>query len=357
MMAINFAMRVSLSALVLFSITANAALTDFLNETSDYQYTFAVYDIRPAKFSSSVLEETLTTAIRTYADKARVSHSIPPQNLPNGAPKMILQKISRGNLETYNPQCYGEIISINSLDTGMAKYGELTGSKACIFKYKDGYRVNYFGQFLQKTGADSVEKLGASLGRMFTKAVGLGDSSRFMKDTLDKFEKDIKVAGADVKLVELYPAMETKVVLADPAPPISQAEQSASANQGGGSQFVTGEMPPQLTALQAMIASNPEVQAALAQQRRAAQSYSQPQATPAVDFRLQARKDLSAMGLIYHSQDQFIESIKRGDSMAVELFLKAGAVDVTAATADKKLMDGHPEILSMLIAQNTPKTN
>ena len=329
-----------------------------MNETSDYQYTFAVYDIRPAKFSSTVLEETLTTAIRTYAGKAKVSHSIPPQNLPNGAPKMILQKISQGSIETYNPQCYGEIISISSLDTYMAKYGEITGSKACIFKYKDGYRVNYFGQFLQKTGADSVEKLGASLGRMFTKAVGLGDSSKFMKATLDQFEKDIKVAGADVKLVELFPTMETKVVLADPAQPISQAEQSASANQGGGNQFATGEMPPQLTALQAMIASNPEVQAALAQQRRASQGYSQPQATtPSVDFRLQARKDLSAMGLTYHSQDQFIESIKRGDSMAVELFLKAGAVDVTAATSDKKLMDSHPEILSMLLAQNTTKNN
>ncbi len=51
-----------------------------------------------------------------------------------------------------------------------------------------------------------------------------------------------------------------------------------------------------------------------------------PESVPA----LQARKDLTAMGLRYFDSAQFLEAVKRNDLLAVELFLAAGGVDLTA---------------------------
>lgn len=266
---------------------------------------------------------------------------------------MVLQKVSRGGLEAYNPVCVGEILSITAIDTDMARYGEITGSKTCVFQYKDGYRVNYYGQFLKQTGGVDPDIIGAALGRLFTKAIGLGDSSRFMKSTLDKFEANIKDAGADVKIVELFPAMDGKVVVADPAPKLDPVEQASLSSQNSYPSAAPMVSPPQLLQLQAALANNPEIQKMLAQQRQAKltalQASSQP--APSIDPMLQARKDLSGMGLSYFNQQQFVDAIKRGDKMAVELFLKADAVDVNALGSDGKsplMLANRPDIAELI---------
>jgi hypothetical protein len=46
-------------------------------------------------------------------------------------------------------------------------------------------------------------------------------------------------------------------------------------------------------------------------------------ADPARDDAVQARKDLHAMGLRYWDEQQFLEAVRRGDRIAVELFLAA----------------------------------
>lgn len=316
-----------------FAINAQADLTDYLRETEDYKFTFAVYDIRPATMASADLEKIILTAVRTYATKAQVSHAIPPNPFPMGAPKMELNKVARWGMELYDPKCSGEIFSITAMDTDMAQYGEMTGSKVCLFPYQGGYRLNYYGTFIQRSGSDSPNLLGAALGRLVTKAVGLGDSSRFMKDTLDKIETDLKATGADIKLVELFPAMEGKTVVADPAPKLEVSPPPQAAVQGAVAPQMAVAMPPQLAQLQAMLAVSPEYQQMLAQRRQmeAAMRPAEPQ--PSINPALQARKDLAAMGLNYHSQDDFLDAIKRGDKLAVDLFLKADAVDVNAQDA------------------------
>jgi hypothetical protein len=342
-----------------FSGIAKADLTDYLQPTDNYKYTFAVYDIRPASFPAADLEKILTTAIRTYANKANVSHSIPPQTLTTGAPRMILQKVARGGMETYNPVCIGEILSITAIDTDMARYGEITGSKTCVFQYKDGYRVNYYGQFLKQTGGVDPDIIGATLGRLFTKAIGLGDSSRFIKSTLDKFEANLKDVGADVKIVELFPAMDGKVVVADPAPKLDQVEQASLSSQNSYPNAAPMVSPPTLEQLQTVIANNPKLadipaiqkMLAQAQQRKLDESQAGLQAEPSINPELQARKDLSGMGLSYFNQQQFVDAIKRGDKMAVKLFLKADAIDVNALGADGKsplMLANRPDIAELI---------
>jgi hypothetical protein len=50
----------------------------------------------------------------------------------------------------------------------------------------------------------------------------------------------------------------------------------------------------------------------------------------APDRAIQARKDLTAMGLKYHDPNDFLEAVKRDDSLAVELFIQGRGVNVAA---------------------------
>jgi hypothetical protein len=48
---------------------------------------------------------------------------------------------------------------------------------------------------------------------------------------------------------------------------------------------------------------------------------------------LQARKDLTAMGLRYHDPKEFLDAVKRDDALAVELFIAGRGVNLAAKDA------------------------
>jgi len=48
------------------------------------------------------------------------------------------------------------------------------------------------------------------------------------------------------------------------------------------------------------------------------------------DRSLDARKELTAMGLTYHDSKQFLDAVKRNDTMATELFIAGRGVDLSA---------------------------
>ena len=48
------------------------------------------------------------------------------------------------------------------------------------------------------------------------------------------------------------------------------------------------------------------------------------------DRSLEARKQLNAMGLTYHDSKQFLDAVKRNDTIAAELFLAGRGVDLSA---------------------------
>jgi hypothetical protein len=48
------------------------------------------------------------------------------------------------------------------------------------------------------------------------------------------------------------------------------------------------------------------------------------------DRSLDARKELNAMGLTYHDSKQFLDAVKRNDTMAAELFIAGRGVDLSA---------------------------
>jgi hypothetical protein len=71
---------------------------------------------------------------------------------------------------------------------------------------------------------------------------------------------------------------------------------------------------------------------------------------------LQARRDLTAMGLVYHDRGQFIDAVKRGDVLAVQLFLRGRGVDPAAkdvwgvSAAELARRGGNPEMMALFAA-------
>lgn len=77
--------------------------------------------------------------------------------------------------------------------------------------------------------------------------------------------------------------------------------------------------------------------------------------------KIEARKNLTAMGLTYHSQPQFLDAVQRKDALAVKLFLDGGGVDPGAKGADgKSAVDlahevGAADIVALLDTPTAPQ--
>lgn len=55
---------------------------------------------------------------------------------------------------------------------------------------------------------------------------------------------------------------------------------------------------------------------------------------PSTDNALQARKDLTAMGLRYFAANDYLDAVKRDDALAVELFVAGRGVNLASRDAD-----------------------
>ena len=73
----------------------------------------------------------------------------------------------------------------------------------------------------------------------------------------------------------------------------------------------------------------PQVQAQVQAKPKTSAAPKEPRPQPSITA-LEARKHLTAMGLQYFSQEQFVAAIERGDTLAVELFIAGGSVNVNA---------------------------
>jgi Skp family chaperone for outer membrane proteins len=77
------------------------------------------------------------------------------------------------------------------------------------------------------------------------------------------------------------------------------------------------------------------------------------------DRSLQARKDLTSMGLKYYDSAQFLDAVKRDDALAVELFLLGRGINVSAKGGDgRTALDiakaNKNDRLAALLGRNAP---
>ena len=78
-----------------------------------------------------------------------------------------------------------------------------------------------------------------------------------------------------------------------------------------------------------------------------------------VDRSLQARKDLTAMGLRYYDNAQFLDAVKRNDALAVELYLVGRGINASAKGSDgRSALDiaraNKNDRLAELLAKSSP---
>ena len=122
------------------------------------------------------------------------------------------------------------------------------------------------------------------------------------------------------------------------------------ANQAIASLFAgaTAEMPPEY---RDKVASMGRDLAAMALRSNPAPAAVQ---AMSADRSLQARKDLTAMGLKYYDQDQFFDAAKRGDLLATQLFIAGQGVDLKArAWSGRTALDmardnGHTQVAELI---------
>lgn len=114
----------------------------------------------------------------------------------------------------------------------------------------------------------------------------------------------------------------------------------------------TADMPPQY---RDRVASIGQDIAAIARKNMG----KAPAAPASVDSALQARKDLTAMGLRYHDTNDFLDAVKRDDALAVELFVAGrgvnlGAKDWRGRTALDIARERGNQPIAELLARNLP---
>lgn len=296
--------RALFASTILFTATTVQS-QDFLSAIRTTSKSFqqvAVFDVGPTTVPLDKVEAAVLSAVQVYASAASSERKLMPSTLPDmpGALTFEEMKLPFG-MSVQMPKCDGAVAIINGADTAMAKYGDTTMSMACIFPYAKGYRVHYYAKFSESSGGTLAQVSGA-FGKMITRAIGVGDNTQFIGITVTNIQDKLVAAGATAKLVGLQPAIEGKVIEKD-----ELAEQIASSKHQ--------------------------------QQARG----------NAID----ARKELTSIGLNPNSHDDFISAVKRGDKLAVKLFIQADSVDLNQADKDGKRpleLARRKEVVEMLTA-------
>ena len=139
----------------------------------------------------------------------------------------------------------------------------------------------------------------------------------------------------------------------DIADVLSGKNQQANQAASGLLQEITADMSPQARTQFSAIGAD-----LLSIARRGATPFSAPSQASATDA-VQARRDLTSMGLKYHDSGDFLDAVKRNDALAVELFIAGkgvnlGATDWRGRNAAEIARANGNERLATLLSSSLP---
>ena len=193
-------------------------------------------------------------------------------------------------------------------------------TQACVYPFQKGVKV-----YLIFTNVKKTEALTSGLFNGITKAIRGGDD--------DYANKQLSENIAAIKK-NLPTLLIEKIEI--PGQPLQEPDKAAVAL-----------LIPEKAAAQP-VAAQPPAAAAMPAVASVA-------AAPAgsLQNKIEARKNLTAMGLTYHAQEQFVAAIRRKDEVAVQLFLEAGGIDLNAKEKGRTPLEiatesNAPEIVKLL---------
>lgn len=298
------------------SVIVAAVLSVFcLNATAQNQTTTSriyLFNPDPKDVKNSI--EALEASIKTRALRPAKKIGLVPSSLPLKPGEPVNKSFQVGPMAVNFLTCgdsYGEISTESSTSGGMmGSSGERFFG--CMHLSQSGIRMSVI---LEQSTSSSSGLLGSL---MTSIRDGIrGDDQNFGKQSFDKIVETVrqKVPGVLVELIEL------------PGGDISRPD---------------GDQVAQLMAKATPKADTPiAVTEGAANKQNIAQS-------------LEARKQLLSMGLTYFSLEHFHEAILRKDTLAVQLYLQAGAVKPAATNAKGQTalelakVSGDSEILAMV---------
>lgn len=183
--------------------------------------------------------------------------------------------------------------------------------------------------------------------QFYAKRIG---SDAFMKKPFSRFEVFANIEALFDE--HRIPRRRRDPSVPPVAVPVLSQVVAAVAHPGG----TAATAPTQAAAVPATVA--PSVPAPLAPLAPTPAATPVPTAAPApVWALLDARKQLTAMGLQYFNLEQFFAAIRRGDLVAVELFVASAGVSVEVPYAGETALGlaqrlGQPDMLSLLQRRN-----
>lgn len=272
--------------------------------------------------SAQEVTSKVTDAISQWAIPANANVRSLPSTIPTrpDEPVGVQRYISGAPVIEY--QCKTAFSEITKkpppVNNPFMKVVEYT--QVCVYPFQKGVKVYVIYNYGKKT-----ESLTSGLFNGITKAIRGDDSewiTKQLKENIEAIRKNIpsllveklEVPGTQVQ----EPDKEAVAALIPPKPV---------------------EAPPAAVPVQPVVAA---AQTAI------------PSPPTAMATKIEARKTLNSMGMVYHSQEQMVAAIRRKDDVAVQLYLDAGAIDLDAKEKNgKSLVDiandsGAPQIAKMI---------
>ena len=257
------------------------------------------------------------SALSQWAIPANLSYRSMPSETPERPDEPTKRQVyiqGAPAIEYHCPTAYAEITKRPPpIRNSFAFIAEIT--QACFYNFQNGVKV-----YLVMTRAKRTESLTAGLFNGITGAIQGTDGERItkeLKENIDSIRKEIPSVLVERMEVPEMPVQEPdKAAVAKIIPAKKQVSQQVQA-----APIAVPTAPAKLTSAQQKI---------------------------------EARKNLTGMGMSYHSQEQFIASILRTDDVAVSLFLDGGGVNLEAKDASGKTAlavakeTGNEEIIKLI---------
>ncbi len=186
---------------------------------------YVVYNIKPAPgLNYQQIVNAFVSGTKEYLSGASVQENPPPYPLPNQPGRFQNQQISQiggmGGLSALASMsgatlpgivsCPGASVIARGSDTSFDRYGKNASYTFCLYSYKGGYQADAVGNYTSQSGfSANPNVLGAELGGIFTKAVGLGTPSKFIEDTFGNIRKSLAATGSQVSIASSFDPFST----------------------------------------------------------------------------------------------------------------------------------------------------
>jgi hypothetical protein len=180
---------------------------------------YLIIDVKGDPSIRDLVLDTVISSVEKSMDSLTVSRGIPPQDLPEKASRFKLtapfENTTIGALMQSQgamlnvPSCQDPILTMKSEDNNR-DWGESTSFFVCVVQYQQGYHVDVYTTFKQKSGGLSIDALSQSLARSI-----VGDTSQIIPRTMKGIEVALSEQNLETKIVESYIPKKWKGVFLD----------------------------------------------------------------------------------------------------------------------------------------------